>query len=467
MALECKAAQESAIADGLKQLTGWTEALEWGDMPAEVRTRAAVVLADNLSATIAARDEPEVVAFHDGLLSSSGPAESSVFNGRRHHLDRYSAALANGGVSDWCELDEGYRKTLCHAGIYCIPALLAEAEARSATTQNLLRALVIGYETVTRIARTFTDPSLRLHTHGSLAAVGAAASIAALRRLTGDEAAQAISTAATLVVPGPYNHAVKGAMVRNIWPGVGAWSGMHAVDWSGIGITGAPESLYDVFARALGTTTQADELTDSLSHDWGITDGYHKLYACCQYGHSAVEASLQLRQRLPKNQKLSAIRGVHIDTHWRGRTIDNVAPATTLAAKFSMQHILAATTHFGHAGAEAFDVSTLTDPAVATLRERVTIGSYDPEPEWPNDRPALVTWELEDGSRITEEVLSARGGPDRPFTREEIKAKVSGIVDPIYPGMFDVLSRLMALDDDVIRTPWSTLVHQMGVRPEA
>jgi 2-methylcitrate dehydratase PrpD len=467
MALDDKAHQERAIADGLKQLTGWTAALEWADIPVMVRGRAAIVLADNLSATIAARDEPEVVAFHDGLVSSSGSAESTVFNGRDHLLDRYSAALANGGVSDWCELDEGYRKTLCHAGIYCIPALLAEAEAGSATTQNLLRALVIGYESITRIARTFTDPSLTLHTHGSLAAVGAAASIAALRRLSGHEAAQAISTAATLVVPGPYNHAVKGAMVRNVWPGVGAWSGMRAVDWSGIGITGAPESLYDVFASALGATVQAGELTDSLGQNWGIADGYHKLYACCQYGHSAVEASLQLRERLPRGQQASAIRGIHIDTHWRGRTIDNEAPATTLAAKFSMQHILAAITHFGHAGAEAFHVSTLTDPAVATLRERVTIGSYDPEPEWPNDRPAKVTWELEDGSKLTEEVLSARGGPDRPFLPEEIKAKVSGIVDPVYPDMFGVLSRLMTLNDDVIRLPWSTLVHQMGVRPTA
>ncbi len=454
-----------AIADGLTQLTNWSAGLEWTEIPKHVRARAAIVLADNLGAMIAARDEPEVIAFHDGLMVTSGAAEASVFNGRGQRLDRYSAALANGGVSDWCELDEGYRRTLCHAGIYCIPALLAEAEAVSATTQDLLRALVIGYECSTRIARAFKDPNLTLHAHGSLAAVGAAASVAALRRLSGVEAARAISTAATLVVPGPYNHAVKGAMVRNVWPGVGAWSGLRAVDWAGIGIAGTPESLYDVYASALGATVAANELTDELGHYWGILDGYHKLHACCQYGHSAVEASLQLCRQLPDDRDASNIKSIHIDTHWRGQTLDSVAPPTTLAAKFSMQHILAASAHFGHAGAEAFHASTLTDQAIARLRESVTIGAYDPEPEWPNDRPAKVTWQLDDGLQITEEVLSARGGPDRPFTPDEIKTKVSGIVDPVYPDMFAVLDRVMALADDVLDRPWSTLVRQMGVVP--
>ena len=461
MHAESNAELSVAVAGGLRELTRWSASLQWTDIPDSIQRRAAIVLADNLAAIVAARDEPEVIAFHDGLVAASGPAAATVFNGRDQRLDKYSAALANGGVSDWCELDEGYRRTICHAGIYCIPALLADAEGGAATTEDLLRALVVGYETITRIARTFTDPSLTLHPHGSLAAVGAAASIAALRRLPFDQAAAAISTAATLVVPGPYNHAVKGALVRNVWPGVGAWSGLRAVDWATIGITGAPESLHDVFAGALGAKVEPDALTGELGLSWGLADGYHKLYACCQYGHSAVEASLQLRERLRDGQDASAIRAIHIDTHWRGRTIDNATPATTLAAKFSMQHILAASAHFGHAGAEAFHASTLSDPAIAALRARVAIGSYDPEPQWPNDRPAKVTWQLASGETLTEEVPSARGGPDRPFTPDEIKAKVRGIVEPAYPAMYGVLERLMALDGELAGKPWREIVGRM------
>jgi 2-methylcitrate dehydratase PrpD len=448
---------ETRIAVGLAELTEWSSGLEWVSVPEPIRHRAALVLCDDLAAMIAARDEPEVVAFQDGLALSSGVGEASVFNGCAMRLDRYSAAVANGGAGDWCELDEGYRRAICHAGIYCLPALLAEAEASRASAVELLRAFVVGYETSARVARAFTWPNLTLHPHGSLAAVGAAASVAALRRVSAQDAAASISSAATMVAPGPYNHAVKGALVRNMWPGVGAWSGMRAVDWVAAGITGRPESLHDVYATAFGATVAPDELTAGLGEEWALADGYHKLHACCQYAHSAVEATLSLLEKA----KAADIERIHVDTHWRGQTLDNGAPATTLAARFSMQHILASATIHGHAGAGAFSAPTLADPAIAALRERVTIGAWEPAPGWPNDRPARVTWELADGTVLIEECLSARGGPDRPFAPEEIRAKILGIVDEPYPRMEPVLGLVMVLDSDVLAAPWSETVSAM------
>ncbi len=206
------------------------------------------------------------------------------------------------------------------------------------------------------------------------------------------------------------------------------------------------------------------ELTQGLGAEWALSDGYHKLYACCQYAHSAVEATLALMQRLPSGARPDAIRRIRIDTHWRGCTLDNAAPATTLAAKFSMQHILATVAVHGHAGAEAFHATTLNDPAIAALRRRVAIGAFDPVPEWPNDRPARVTWELADGTTLTEECLSARGGPDRPFAPEEIREKVLGIVARPYPAMGGALERLMALDGPILAAPWTETVAAMTTR---
>jgi 2-methylcitrate dehydratase PrpD len=259
------------------------------------------------------------------------------------------------------------------------------------------------------------------------------------------------------VVPGPYNHAVAGALVRNLWPGVGAWSGMRAVDWVAAGITGRPESLHDVFAKAFGGTVTPDELTAGLGEDWGLADGYHKIFACCQYAHSAVEATLKLLEQA----QASDIRHIHIDTHWRGQTLDNVSPGTTLAAKFSMQHILVTTAVHGDAGAGAFHASTLKDPAIAALRGQVRIGAFEPEPEWPNDRPARVTWEMNDGARLTEECLSARGGPDRPFAPEEIATKVFGIIEEPYPAMGPELTRLLLLNPAALARPWADSVAAM------
>ena len=93
------------IAEGLASLTRWSSTLRWSDIPPAIQRRAAVVLADDLAAIVAARDEPELIGLHDGMARSSGAAEATVFNARGQRLDRYSAATANGSAADWCELD--------------------------------------------------------------------------------------------------------------------------------------------------------------------------------------------------------------------------------------------------------------------------------------------------------------------------------------------------------------------------
>ena len=117
------------------------------------------------------------------MVSRAGAEEFDRFNGRGGKADRFSAAVANGAAADWCELDEGYRRATCHAGLYVIPALIAEAEATGASTEEILRALVLGYEVAARFARAFPPKVLVLHPHASLAAIGAAAGVGALRKL--------------------------------------------------------------------------------------------------------------------------------------------------------------------------------------------------------------------------------------------------------------------------------------------
>lgn len=445
------------VVAALAEMVAFTSAIEWRDIPEPVQKRAALVLCDDMAAMVAARGEPEVVSLHDGVARSAGVAEATVFNARAQRLDRYSTALANGCAGDWAELDEGYRRVICHAGVYCLPALLAEAEAEEHSGEDMLRALVLGYETVARVARTFTFPNLVLHPHGSLAAVGAAAAICALRRVPQDVAIGAISNAATMVLPGPYTHPIQGSLVRNVWPGVAANTGLRAVDWASIGIRGLPSALHDVYTDAFGASADATQLNDGLGEAWAISDGYHKVFACCQYGHATIEATKKLLEKAP----VERVTAIHLDTHEKARIMDNPDPDTTIAAKFSIQHIAATAAVHGHGGAEAFSSNALHIPAVAALRHKVTMAPFEPLPEWPNDRPTRVTWTLDDGSTLSEEVMSARGGPDLPFTPSEIRAKVHGIVSGPYPAMSGVFDALLDLESSTLSRPWNETVREM------
>ena len=222
----------AAATDGLRTLTDWAAGLPADRIPPEILARAAAVLADDFGAIVAAGSEPEVARFHAMTLNRRSDTEATVFRGGRSRTDRHNAAVANGLAACWLELDEGYRKASCHAGLYVVPALLAEAEATDMPVMDVLRALVLAYEIVTRFAMTWNSPGRHVHSHAQFCAVGAAAAVALARWLSADELRNVLAMASTLVTVGPRNHVVRGALVRNTWPAAGAWSGMMCVDWA-------------------------------------------------------------------------------------------------------------------------------------------------------------------------------------------------------------------------------------------
>lgn len=453
--------QREEVAQGIRRLAAWAAGTGAGDIPAQVMERAVRVLADDLSAIVGARDEPEVARFHERTLAGAKTAEATVFRGGRHRTERIGAAVANAVAADWLELDEGYRLTPCHAGLYVIPALLAEAEARNLALAQMLRALVLGYEIVTRVARAFPQKTATMQSHGRYAAVGAAAGISLSQGRSSEELLDAISAAVTLVGPSPRNHLAQGILVRNVWPAAGAWSGMMAAEWAECGIAGTPGAFFDVYGTVLGGRADRERLTADLGGSWAILDGYTKVYACCQHLHSAVEAALELRQQDLEETALEDIVSIDVETHALALPLVNPRPHTTLAAKFSMSHAMAAALAMGSGGADAFAASTLGDARLAGLRERVRVRPWLPELAPPNDRPARVTVGLREGRKVQRECLSAAGGPDRPLPAQTVLEKMAVLASPVYPRMRPLFERLLALPKNATRRGWADIVTEI------
>jgi 2-methylcitrate dehydratase PrpD len=419
MVLSSKApAQSSARADaaaGMRALVAWAAAAKAPDIPDAILQRGALVLSDNLAALVAAESEPEVQAAQKKLTEQCTAAEATVFNRGAARVDRYSAAAANGTAATWCELDEGYRLAPAHAGAYILPALLAEAEASNANMLQVLRALVLAYEIVGRCALAFPFPAMTVHPHAAFGTLGAAAGVGLVRGYDPDALLATVSAGASMVFAGPYNHAIDGALVRNLWTGISAWSGLRAADLAPLGLGGIAESVYDVFVGCFGTGAEPARLAGELGERWAIANGYHKLFACCQYAHSAVEASLALRQKLlAAGRSPEDIAEIMVETHPRGLTLTEAKPPTVLCAKFSMPHAMAAVATRGTGGQTSFARDTLDDPAIARLREAVRLAPYAPIEPWPKDRPGRVTWRLSDGERWSEAVETRGAVPTSP-----------------------------------------------------
>ena len=448
-------------AGRVARLLDWAARLDAAALPPAVMARAALVLADDMAAMVAAASEEQVAKAQAALAATSAGREATVLAPGAPRLDRYSAAAANGMAAVWVELDEGYRLAPCHAGAYCVAASLAEAEAAGNDVGAVLAAVALSYEITARLARAFPFQSFSVHPHGCFAAIGAAAATARLRGLDPAAFTAAVTGAASMAYAGPYSHAVEGTLVRNAWTGVGAWTGMRAVDFARAGIGGATTTPYDVFAVCFKTDVAAEELDRDLGRDWAIAGGYHKLYACCQYAHSAVEASLELARRLPAGTCAADIAEIEVATHPKGLTLTTVEPETVLAAKFSLPHIAAATATLGTGSARAFFGPTLTDPVIAALRRRVKLVPYDPIEAWPNDRPGRVTWRLADGTELSAQSVNARGGADQPFSSAELMEKGAELTGATFPAFAGVARRLVADPAAMRGDKWADVVAAM------
>jgi 2-methylcitrate dehydratase PrpD len=445
-------------AQAFRSMVDW--AAQVSAVPGVVQRRAAIVLMDDLGAMLAGAREPEVGRVRAQLTARSVTAECTVYHPGAPRLDRNAAALANGMAATWCELDEGFRRAPCHAGAYILPALLAEAELLGRSTAELLRALATAYEITTRLACAFPFATLTVHPHAAFGPVGAAAAVSAIRGHDAATMLAAVSGALTMTFAGPFKHAMDGALVRNAWTAAGAEIGLRAADWAECGIGGQAETPFDVFVTCFGSDAVPVAMTDKLGVEWGLSDGYHKVFACCQYAHSTVEATLALHRRLA-GQAADEIEQIIVETHPLGESLGRGEPATTLAAKFSMVHAAAAAAHLGTGGQAAFSAGTLHDPTIAALRARVRVEPFVPAQPPPHDRPARVTWQLASGERWTETCLSARGGPDQPFDETVLANKFTENAAGAFPRMLPLLQAIIEADAAILARPWSSVAAEL------
>ena len=448
-------------AANTRELIRWASESVSRPLPEAVRRRAAIILSDDIGAMVAGSLEPQVTRAREGLMrTASGTAEATVLAKGAARLDRYSAASANGMAITWCELDEGFRNASCHAGAYTIPALLAEAEAQGRAVEEVLRALAVAYEVTTRFALAFPFPVFNVHPHAAFATIGAAAATSLVRRYDAKTMLDAVTGAASMSFAGPFDTAVEGSLVRNAWTSAGAWIGLRAADWAEAGIGGGAVTPYDVFVGCFKTRAIPEALIDGLGTAWAVSNGYHKVFACCAYAHSAVEATLDLLGRLQR-RKVDEIAEILVETGPGGQALRIVEPETVLAAKFSIPHAIAATARLGTAGARAFTFDTLRDEGIAKLRQRVRLAPYRNLPPFPKDRPARVTLRFEDGGEMSAVCESARGGADQPFDEPTLLSKLTENAAGVFPAMPDSLSAIIRGETAVLARPWRQLQAEM------
>ena len=206
-------------ATGVSTLLRWASSAALRDadiLPTQVIRKALTVICDDIAAMVAASGEPEIQNVNALAVPKAPNGGSTLIAAPTHRVAREWAATANAVAANWLELDGGYRLATCHGSLYTLPSALAEIESSEGSVGDLITALVCSYEVVTRVARAYRPPlPLAAHPHATLSPLGAAAAIAAARRLDDKTFADTVLSAATFSMNGPFSHAQQGATIRN------------------------------------------------------------------------------------------------------------------------------------------------------------------------------------------------------------------------------------------------------------
>ena len=426
---------KNSVAENLLKLSDWATSLRYEDIPNHVLQQAVLILGDNIAATLSASNEPEVKTYHSQLLNQQSGGVATIFRQGGPKTSLMNAALANGLAITWNELDDGYTRTAIHPGALSQPLILAAAQAHDLSVQEMLRAVVVSYEVGTRFARSWPETLPRLHPHGVFNTVCAAAGYASLMKFNKTLFMNALTGACTMVSPGPYSHPIQGALIRNAWPAAGAWLGHFACEMAQANIFGTPSGPYDVYQIGFGAPSKPEHLCMDLGSEWTITAGYHKLYGSCHHAHASMEAIETILTAHPTLRGGESIKSILIEVSKMAMNFNNNNPSTTLAAKFSIPHAVAATIINGASATENFLHQSMSDTSIASVREKVVMQELSNVRPWPYDRPAKVTIELINGDKFSESCEAALGSSSRPLDPPTVLEKINNLSKACAPNL--------------------------------
>lgn len=283
-----------------------------------------------------------------------------------------NAAFINGGASHVIELDDIHKASIVHAATVIMPAALAVAEWKNCSGQQLLEAIIVGYEVAFRIGETVTPAHYYyFHNTATCGTFGATAAVCKLLQLNEEQIVHALGSAGTQAA-GLWEFIEDGVMSKQLHPGNAGVNGIISALLAEVGFTGASAILEGKrgFFEAMAKTYDVEKLTNDLEEQYKIIENSFKIHASCRHTHAAMDLALQVRNEY----EITDIASIEILTYEVADTItNNPAPKTIYAAKFSIQFCVALAILKGTGNLQVFNELSLNDPQIRSLMNDITV----------------------------------------------------------------------------------------------
>ncbi len=356
------------------------------------------------------------------------PKGNCLIEGLALLTDRSTACLVNGFNAHALELDDGQRFAMIHLGAAIVTAVEAVRAENSLEYEDVLRGIVMGYEAACRVALAVQPAHKKkgFHTAGTCGTIGAAIGAGYALGMD-DEQLRTVLDCAVGSAAGMLEMQEQRSELKPYNLGRAALDGVNAAymgysGWKGPDdMLGGERGFLALFADG-GNPAKATEVTDYFE----IERIYVKPYAACRHCHSAIEAALTLREQCDPDE----IERVVIETYRLAvKGHDHTDIAGVSSAKLSMPYSVAAALVLGRADVAAFDPNTITDERILALTRKVRVEeNAEFSAQSSQKRIANVIIFKKDGSFCEQRVDYAKGEPENPMSRADIRRKAEELL---------------------------------------
>lgn len=410
--------------------------LTYAGLPEAVKKQAEMCLLDLLGIAIGGSTTRVAALIRAHAAREFGGAVPMVLDTRSASAS--GGAMALGMTIDSLDGHDGFNPAKGHVGCGVVSALLAMSLAENHMKgDEFLAALVMGYETGSRLAMALHGTVPDYHTSGAWVAVACAAVGARALGLDPSRTRHALGIAEY--------HGPRSQMMRCIdYPtmlkdgsGWGAMAGVSAAYLAQDGFTGAPAI----------TIEDAPQYWADLGHRWYIMEQYFKPYPVCRWAQAPIEAVLDLRRTYGLTS--GDVERIEVESFHESIRLATNRPTATDEAQYSTSYPCAVAMARGTVGAADIADEALDDPEIMRLSQSLTMSEDDAaNAAFPGKRLARVRLHLFDGRVLQSGWHTPRWDATSPPSEAELRQKFHALADPLVGP-----SRAAAIEEAIRKLP--------------
>ncbi len=397
-------------------------------LPPDTRAWARQCILDYVACGIAGASDELTTILLTEMVEQGGHERASIL-GHSEKLPAASAALINGAAAHALDFDDVNLAMPGHPSVAILPGLMALAEERGASGQQVLTAFVAGYELQCRVGRILAPGHydvLGFHSTATVGSFGAAAACAHLLGLDPDQFAIALGIAGTQAAGLKSQF---GTMCKPLHAGKASNNGLIAAKLAMRGFTGRADLLECLqgFACTHSPDFHPERALETPVNGWYIRSNLFKYHAACYMVHASIEAARTLREQ--HHVTPDRVERIRVELDESCDRICNIpAPVTGLEAKFSLR----LATAMGLTGTDTgrlatFSAEVAADRTLVGLRDKVDL---DFRTGIPNTF-ASIDLLLTDGTHLTARHDSGVPAMDTAAQETRLEEKFEGLVEPV------------------------------------